>query len=176
MALMNKLCQFANGAVYDDERNVHEIHGEKLDMLEEIVEAADGSVLVFYQYKHDAIRIRERLKGMRVEAYEGEKQLEAWNNGMIDVLLAHPASTAFGLNMQQGGHTIVWFGTGWNLELYQQANARLHRQGQQKPVMVYRLIVPGTVDEVAAAAVDRKSRVQEALIEGLKGLMDKYNK
>ena len=173
MALMNKLCQFANGAVYDDERNVHEIHGEKLDMLEEIVEAADGSVLVFYQYKHDAIRIRERLKGMRVETYEGKEQLEAWNNGMIDVLLAHPASTAFGLNMQQGGHTIVWFGTGWNLELYQQANARLHRQGQQKPVMVYRLIVPGTVDELAAAAVDRKSRVQEALLDGLAKLIQR---
>ena len=158
MALMNKLSQFANGAVYDDERNVHEIHEEKLAMLAELVEAADGSVLVFYQYKHDAWRIRESLKGMRVEEYQGAKTLEDWNEGKIDVLLAHPASTAFGLNMQQGGHTIVWFGTGWNLELYQQANARLHRQGQQKPVMVYRLIVPGTVDEIAAAAVDRNLR------------------
>lgn len=174
MALMNKLSQFANGAVYDDERNVHEIHEEKLAMLAELVEAADGSVLVFYQYKHDAWRIRESLKGMRVEEYQGAKQLEDWNEGKIDVLLAHPASTAFGLNMQQGGHTIVWFGTGWNLELYQQANARLHRQGQQKPVMVYRLIVPGTVDEIAAAAVDRKSRVQEALLDGLSRLERKH--
>ena len=174
MALMNKLSQFANGAVYDDERNVHEIHEEKLAMLAELVEAADGSVLVFYQYKHDAWRIRESLKGMRVEEYQGAKTLEDWNEGKIDVLLAHPASTAFGLNMQQGGHTIVWFGTGWNLELYQQANARLHRQGQQKPVMVYRLIVPGTVDEIAAAAVDRKSRVQEALLDGLSRLERKH--
>lgn len=175
MALMNKLCQFANGAVYDEERNVHDVHGEKLSVLSELVEAADGGVLVFYQFKHDAWRIKEQLKGMRVEAYEGAKQLEEWNAGNIDVLLAHPASTAFGLNMQQGGHTIVWFGTGWNLELYQQANARLYRQGQQKPVMVYRLIVPGTVDEIAAAAVDRKGRVQDALLDGLKALMGKLN-
>ena len=176
MALMNKLCQFANGAVYDDERNVHEIHGEKLAVLSEIVEAADGSVLVFHQFRHDAWRICEHLKGLRVETYEGAKQLEDWNAGRIDVLLAHPASTAFGLNMQQGGHTIVWFGTGWNLELYQQANARLHRQGQSKPVMVYRLIVPGTVDEMAAAAVDRKSRIQDALLEGLSELIKKHER
>lgn len=171
MALMNKLCQFANGAVYDEERDVHEVHGEKLAVLSEIVEAADGGVLVFYQFKHDAWRIMERLKGLRVETYEGARQLEDWNAGRIDVLLAHPASTAFGLNMQQGGHTIVWFGTGWNLELYQQANARLHRQGQTKPVMVYRLIVPGTVDALASAAVDRKGRVQDALLDGLSKLM-----
>ena len=174
MALMNKLCQFANGAVYDEERSVHEIHEEKLAVLSEIVEAADGGVLVFYQFQHDAWRIRDYLKGMRVETYEGARQLEDWNAGSIDVLLAHPAATAFGLNMQQGGHTIVWFGTGWNLELYQQANARLHRQGQQKPVMVYRLIVPDTVDALAAAAVDRKGRVQDKLLEGLKGLMGRY--
>ncbi len=174
MALMNKLCQFANGAVYDEERSVHEIHEEKLAVLSEIVEAADGGVLVFYQFQHDAWRIRDYLKDVRVETYEGARQLEDWNAGRIDVLLAHPAATAFGLNMQQGGHTIVWFGTGWNLELYQQANARLHRQGQQKPVMVYRLIVPDTVDALAAAAVDRKGRVQDKLLEGLKGLMGRY--
>ena len=174
MALMNKLCQFANGAVYDAEGGVHEVHGEKLEALREIIEAADGGVLVFYQFRHDADRIRRCLKGMAVETYEGAEQLEAWNAGRIGVLLAHPASTAFGLNLQQGGHTIVWFGTGWNLELYQQANARLHRQGQQKPVMVYRLIVPGTVDALAAAAVDRKSRVQDALLDGLARLTRKH--
>ena len=174
LALMNKLGQFANGAVYDEERNVHEAHGEKLSALSELVEAADGGVLVFHQYKHDAWRIRESLKGLRVESYEGAKQLEDWNAGRIDVLLAHPASTAFGLNMQQGGHTIVWFGTGWNLELYQQANARLHRQGQEKPVMVYRLVVPGTVDELSAAAVDRKGRVQDKLLDGLSRLVKRW--
>lgn len=129
--LMNKLAQFANGAIYDEERNIHEIHSEKVDKLAEIVEAANGnSVLVFYQFKHDIPRITKKLKGYRVEVYEGEKQLLDWNAGKIDVLLAHPASTAYGLNMQQGGHYIVWFGTGWDLELFQQANARLHRQGQ----------------------------------------------
>ena len=174
MALMNKLSQYANGAIYDEDHNVHEIHGEKLAMLSEIIEAADGGVLVFYQFKHDAWRIKDSLKGMRVEVYEGARQLDEWNAGNIDVLLAHPASTAFGLNMQQGGHTIVWFGTGWNLELYQQANARLHRQGQQKPVMVYRLIIPNTVDELAAAAVDRKSRVQDALLDGLVKITNKW--
>ncbi len=175
LALMNKLGQFANGAVYDEDLNVREVHKEKLAALSELVEAADGSVLVFHQYRSDAMRIREYLKGLRVESYEGARQLDDWNAGRIDVLLAHPASTAFGLNMQQGGHTIVWFGTGWNLELYQQANARLHRQGQQKPVMVYRLIVPDTVDALAAAALERKGGVQDALLSGLSGLRNKYD-
>ena len=129
--LMNKLSQFANGAIYDEDRNVHNVHDEKLDRLAEIIEAANGSsVLVFYQYKHDAARIAEKFKGYRVKVYTDEKQLIEWNAGQVDILLAHPASTAFGLNMQDGGHYIVWFGTGWNLELYQQANARLHRQGR----------------------------------------------
>ena len=153
--LMNKLAQFANGAVYDDERNIHEIHNEKVDKLAEIVEAANGnSVLVFYQFKHDIPRITKKLKGYRVEVYEDEKQLLDWNAGKIDVLLAHPASTAYGLNMQQGGHYIVWFGTGWDLELFQQANARLHRQGQQHPVTVYKLIGAHTVDERASASLE----------------------
>ena len=117
--LMNKLSQFANGAIYDEDRNVHNVHDEKLDRLAEIIEAANGnSVLVFYQYKHDAARIAEKFKGYRVKVYTDEKQLIEWNAGQVDILLAHPASTAFGLNMQDGGHYIVWFGTGWNLELY----------------------------------------------------------
>ena len=100
--------------------------------------------------------------------------MDDWNAGKIDILLAHPASTAYGLNMQQGGHTIVWFGTGWNLELYQQANARLHRQGQQHPVMVYRLVMEGTVDEDQTAAIVRKADGQQALMEALKARFDKY--
>ena len=175
--LMNKLSQFANGAVYDEERDVHEIHKEKLDKLLEIVEAANGNnVLVFYQFKHDIPRIIKKLKAYHVEVYEGEQQLTAWNKGQIDVLLAHPASTAFGLNMQQGGHYIVWFGVGWNLELYQQANARLHRQGQKHPVTVYKLICPHTVDEKANAALDNKKGVQQGLMDSLKYLISKYNK
>lgn len=173
--LMNKLAQFANGAVYDDSMQAHEVHSEKLDRLAEIVEAANGnSVLVFYQYKHDVTRIAAKLKGYRVRAYQGEKDLNDWNAGQIDVLLAHPASTAYGLNMQQGGHYIVWFGTGWNLEHYQQANARLHRQGQQHPVQVYKLICAGTVDEKASAALEGKKGVQQSLLDSLNYLLRKY--
>lgn len=173
--LMNKLSQFANGAIYDENMQAHEIHSEKLDRLAEIVEAANGnSILVFYQYKHDIQRITARLKGYKVRTYQGEKDLQDWNAGKIDVLLAHPASTAYGLNMQQGGHYIVWFGTGWNLEHYQQANARLHRQGQQHPVTVYKLICSGTVDERAAAALEGKKGVQQSLLDSLNYLISKY--
>lgn len=173
--LMNKLSQFANGAIYDEDMQTHDMHSEKLDRLAEIVEAANGnSVLVFYQYKHDVRRITARLKEYEVRTYQGEKDLEDWNAGKIDVLLAHPASTAYGLNMQQGGHYIVWFGTGWNLEHYQQANARLHRQGQQHPVTVYNLLCAGTVDERAAAALEGKKGVQQSLLDSLNYLMRKY--
>lgn len=174
--LMNKLAQYANGAIYDAEHNVHDIHGEKVEKLAEIVEGANGSgVLVFYQYKHDVPRIRQRLKGYRVEVYEGEQQLKDWNDGKIDVLLAHPASTAYGLNMQQGGHYIVWFGTGWDLELFQQANARLYRQGQRMPVTVYKLIASHTVDERANAALSSKSSKQQSLLDSLNYLIRKYD-
>lgn len=173
--LMNKLSQFANGAVYDDEKNVHEIHDEKLDTLAEIVEGANGnSVLVFYQFKHDIPRITKKLKGYRIEVYQGEQQLIDWNAGKIDILLAHPAATAYGLNMQAGGHYIVWYGTGWNLELYQQANARLHRQGQKHPVTVYKLLCAGTVDERANAALEDKKGVQQGLLDSLNYLHSKY--
>ena len=174
--LMNKLSQFANGAIYDEAKDVHEIHDEKLDKLAEIVEAANGNhVLVFYQFKHDVTRITKKLKGYTVKSYEGEKELREWNDGKIDVLLAHPMSTAFGLNMQQGGHYIVWFGTGWNLELYQQANARLHRQGQQHPVQVYKLICANTVDERANTALSGKQGVQQSLLDSLNFLVRKYH-
>lgn len=174
--LMNKLSQFANGAIYDDEKNVHDIHDEKLDALAEIVEAANGNhVLVFYQYKHDATRIQKRMRDYTVRLYDGEQDLKDWNAGKIDILLAHPMSTAFGLNMQQGGHYIVWYGTGWNLELYQQANARLHRQGQPYPVQVYKLICKDTVDERANAALSGKQGIQQALLDSLNYLMRKYN-
>lgn len=174
--LMNKLAQFANGAVYDEGHNVHEIHNEKVDKLAEIVEAANGcSVLVFYQFKHDISRITKRLKGYRVEVYQGERQLVDWNAGKIDVLLAHPASTAYGLNMQQGGHYIVWFGTGWDLELFQQANARLHRQGQKHPVVVYKLIGAHTVDERASASLENKKAKQQSLLDSLNYLIRKHS-
>lgn len=172
--LLGKLAQYANGAVYDDAGTAQPVHAAKLDMLEEIVEQAQSPVLVFYQYKHDVERIAARLakKRLRVRRYEKAADLEAWNAGDVDVLLAHPASTAYGLNMQQGGHYIVWFGLGWNLELYQQANARLHRQGQRRPVQVYRLLAAGTVDERVAEALAGKRAVQDALLEGLRADMN----
>ncbi len=171
--LLNKLAQYANGAVYNDNGVTYPVHTAKLDMLEEIVEQARSPVLVFYQYRHDVERIAARLakKRLRVRRYEKAADLEAWNAGDVDVLLAHPASTAYGLNMQQGGHYIVWFGLGWNLELYQQANARLHRQGQRRPVQVYRLLAAGTVDERVAEALTGKRSVQDALLEGLRADM-----
>lgn len=175
--LMNKLSQFANGAVYDEQGNAHPVHDEKLERLAEIVEAAGSGVLVFYQFKHDAARIMENLgKSSSVRMYTGARDLEDWNAGRIDVLLAHPASTAYGLNMQQGGHYIVWFGTGWNLEYYQQANARLHRQGQRYPVTVYKLICSGTVDERANAALEGKKSVQQGLLDSLSYLVRKHCK
>lgn len=174
--LINKLSQFANGAVYDVDGCTHYVHDEKLIRLVEIVEAANSPVLVFYQYKHDVMRIKEKLKGFKVCVYTGAEDLKQWNAGNIDVLLAHPASTAFGLNMQRGGHYIVWFGTGWNLELYQQANARLHRQGQKYPVQVYRLVCMGTVDERAVAALENKKSVQQNLMDSLNYLIRKHSK
>lgn len=174
LALMNKLSQFSDGAVYDADKQIYDKHTEKLDKLSEIVEAAQSPVLVFYQFKHDAIRIKSSLRDYRVRQYEGEQDLEDWNAGRIDVLLAHPASCAYGLNMQQGGHYIVWFSTGWNLEQYQQANARLHRQGQQHPVHVYHLVCDGTVDERALQALSNKKTVQQNLLDSLDYLKKKY--
>lgn len=174
--LLNKLSQYANGAVYDEDRNVRHVHDEKLDRLAEIIEAANGSsVLVFYQYRHDIPRIQNKLSGYRVRIYEGENDLLDWNAGKIDVLIASPQSTAYGLNMQQGGHYIVWFGLTWNLELYQQANARLHRQGQRYQVTVYRLICRGTVDERIATVLDSKKSVQQGLLDNLNYLIHKHD-
>lgn len=175
-ALMGKLSQFCNGAIYDEEHMVHEVHGEKLAALQEIVEAAGSSVLVFYLYRHDIARIQQALSGIvsEIRVYEGEQDFRDWNAGRIDVLLAHPASCSYGLNLQQGGHIIVWFGTGWNLELYQQANARLDRQGQTAPVIVYNLVCRGTVDERALAALTGKADTQQALMDSIKEMIAEY--
>lgn len=172
-ALVGKLSQFCNGAIYDEAHNEKEIHSEKLTALAEIVEAAGASVLVFYQYKHDIPRIISACRGIvsSIRVYEGEQDFRDWNAGKIDVLLAHPASCSYGLNLQQGGHIIVWFGTGWNLELYQQANARLDRQGQQHPVVVYNLVCKGTVDEMALRALSGKADTQTSLMNAVKKLI-----
>lgn len=175
-SLSNKLSQYADGAVYDDNRGVVEIHGEKLEALAEIEESVSSPLLVFYQFQHDRDRILSRFSRLKPEVYQGDDQLRRWNDGKIRMLLAHPASTAFGLNMQSGGHTVVWFSTGWNLELYQQANARLHRQGQRRPVTVFRLIAQGTVDERMAAAITGKGEMQRGFMDQMKSYIKGYGK
>jgi len=175
--LLNKLQQYASGMVYDSEHNVHVVHTRKGECLREIVEGAMASechVLVFYAYVAEIPMIADALKGFKVRNYTGAKDLDDWNAGKIEVLLAHPASTAYGLNMQQGGHYIVWYGLTWNLELYQQANARLHRQGQPYPVQVYRLIASGTVDERICQALSGKGTTQERLLSALSDLRRFY--
>lgn len=173
-ALTNKLLQYASGAIYDSDRNVHHVHDEKLDMLEEIIEAANSPVLIFYSFKHELNRIMKRLKSYKPRKLETSQDIEDWNAGKIEVLLAHPASAGHGLNLQRGGNNIVWFSTPWSLELYLQANARLHRQGQTKPVMIFRLVAYHTHDQRVIKAIESKNTGQEALMEATKALISKY--
>lgn len=165
-AVMNKLLQIANGSVYSVDGDVVKIHDEKLDALEEIIDATGEPVLVFYSYKHDLEAIRSRIKGARI--LEGPEDIADWNDGKVQVLLAHPASVGYGLNLQEGGHIIVWYGLTWSLELYQQANARLYRQGQDKPVIIHHLVAEGTADEQVMHALQHKDMSQAALLEALK--------
>ena len=165
-ALTNKLLQFANGAVYDMDGVAHHLHDVKLDALEEMLEAAGGDpVLVLYAYKHDADRIRERIT---CRALDTPEDIDAWNRGEIPVALAHPASIGHGLNLQDGGHIIIWFGLTWSLELYQQANERLNRPGQKNVCRVYHLILKGTHDERVLKSLKNKDEGQAAAIEALR--------
>lgn len=165
-ALTNKLLQFANGAIYDMDGQVHELHTIKLDALEEMIEGAGGDpVLVLYSYRHDADRIRQRIK---CRALDTPADIDAWNRGEIPVALAHPASIGHGLNLQEGGHIIIWFGVPWSLELYQQANERLNRPGQRNVCRIYHLILQGTHDERVLKALARKDTGQQAAIEALR--------
>lgn len=176
-ALSNKLLQFGNGAIYDADRNVHTIHDEKLEALGEILEAANGQpVLVFYSFKHDASRIVQKFKSYKPVLIDGADDIKAWNRGDIQLMLAHPASAGHGLNLQAGGHIVVWFGLNWSLELYQQANARLHRQGQTKPVIIHHLVAKGTMDEDVMKAIAGKADKQEALMQAVKVRIEKYRK
>lgn len=176
-ALSNKLQQFANGAIYDAERNVKDLHDEKLDKLEEIVEVANGEpVLIAYSYKHDLGRIMQKLKAYKPVKLEKPEHIADWNAGKIPVLVTHPASAGHGLNLQKGGHNIVWFGNTWSLELYQQFNARLYRQGQMKPVMIHHIIAKNTIDEKIIKALDGKKQTQDGLMESIKELMEFYSK
>ena len=165
-ALTNKLLQFANGAIYDMEGQAHPLHTVKLEALEELLEAAGGDpVLVLYSYKHDADRIRERVK---CRALDTPEDIDAWNRGEIPVALAHPASIGHGLNLQDGGHIIIWYGLTWSLELYQQANERLNRPGQKNVCRVYHLILKGTHDERVLKSLKNKDKGQAAAIEALR--------
>lgn len=176
-ALSNKLQQFANGAIYDAERNIKDLHDEKLDKLEELVEAANGEpVLIAYSYKHDLERIMQKLKAYKPVKLEKPEHIADWNAGKIPVLITHPASAGHGLNLQKGGHNIVWFGNTWSLELYQQFNARLYRQGQGKPVTIHHIVTRGTIDEKIIKSLDGKRETQDGLMESIKELMEFYSK
>ena len=166
-ALSNKLLQMANGAVYGEDKTVIPIHDRKLDALEDFVEAANGKpLLVAYWYKHDLQRIKARFKNVR--CIDTAKDIDDWNAGQIPLALIHPASAGHGLNLQDGGCTIVWFGLTWSLELYQQLNARLWRQGQKHTVVIHHIITKGTHDEDVMRALENKDTRQSALIEAVR--------
>lgn len=165
--LTNKLLQYCNGAMYLDNRGVGEVSDKKIKALEEILECSNGKpILCFYSYKHDLVRIQKVFKNAVV--LEDSETIKRWNNGEIDILLTHPASAGHGLNLQAGGSIIVWFGLTWSLELYMQANARLHRQGQKEKVIVHHLITKDTVEERVLNALLNKKEVQDDLLEYLK--------
>lgn len=169
-ALTGKLLQFANGAIYDDNGDSHLIHNLKLDALEDLIEAANGEpVLVFYAFKHDRDRIMRRVSCRELVTSE---DIDAWNRKEIPVAIAHPASVGHGLNLQEGGHIIIWFGLTWSLELYQQANERLNRPGQTHVCRIYHLVLKGTHDERVLAALERKDTSQRALIDALRGTLE----
>ena len=170
-ALSNKLLQMANGAVYDDRHTGHQIHDRKLDALEDLIEAANGRpVMVCYWFRHDLERIRRRFPTVR--ELKTAKDIEDWNVGKIPVALVHPASAGHGLNLQYGGCTLVWFGLTWSLELYQQTNKRLHRQGQRDTVVIHHIVADGTIDELVLAALHRKDKTQAALIAAVKAVLE----
>lgn len=176
-ALSNKLLQFANGAIYDEEKNVHTIHNIKLEALKEIIDDASGQpVLVAWTYQFDRDCIKDYLKKYAPRELKTNQDIEDWNAGKIQVMLAHPASAGHGLNLQAGGSIIVWYGQTWSLELYQQFNARLYRQGQQKGVIVHHLILQGTHDEDVIKALKAKDKKQNALMESIKAKIEKYKK
>lgn len=177
--LTNKLLQLCDGAVYDENGKATVLHDCKVEAFMETVEQLNGQhALVFYNFQHDRERLLEALGKTKLHAkvYEGAEDEAAWNDGQIDILLAHPASCAYGLNLQRGGHHVIWFGLTWSLELYQQANKRLHRQGQEHPVIIHHLIVQGGVDEDVMRALSGKEKTQESLLNALKVRLDKARK
>lgn len=165
--LSGKLLQMANGAVYDENRDVVHIHDKKLEAMDELLESANGNpVLCFYSYKHDLVRLRERFpNGVGIDE---PGAIRRWNDGEVPLLFAHPASAGHGLNLQDGGHIIVWFGLPWSLELYQQANNRLYRMGQEHPVVIHHIVAEHTLDEKVMSALTDKAATQKSLLDALK--------
>jgi len=175
--LTNKLLQMSNGAIYSEKHEVVEIHQEKLKALLDIIETANGKpILIFYNFKHDFDRIVEFLKSKKIKAVglKDSKDIKKWNEGKIPILLIHPASAGHGLNLQYGGNIIVWFGLTWSLELYQQANARLHRQGQKETVVINHIITSNTVDEDVMRSLENKEVNQNILLEAVKARIQEY--
>ena len=166
-SLSNKLLQMANGAVYGEEQSVHHIHDEKLNALEDLIESANGKpVLVAYWFKHDLARIKTKFPFVR--EIKTDADIRAWNRGEIEVGVIHPASAGHGLNLQTGGSTLIWFGLTWSLELYQQTNARLYRQGQKNTVVIHHIVTKGTIDERVLKALEKKEKTQNSLIDAVK--------
>ena len=175
-ALTGKLLQLCGGAVYDEAGQAHRVHDAKLEALGELIEQLHGEhALMFYGFRHELPGIRAKLCGVRWRELNSAEDAEAWNRGDVDVLLAHPASCAYGLNLQSGGRHVIWYTLTWSLELYQQANARLYRQGQERPVIVHRLLVQGGVDEDVAKALGGKDETQAALVEALKARIERWS-
>ena len=175
-ALSTKLLQLANGAIYDEYKNYHEIHDCKIEAFMETLEQLQGkNVLVFYNFKHDYERLEAALKKAKINfrKLETKEDQKDWNDGKIRVLLTHPASSAYGLNLQEGGNHVVWFGLTWNYELYIQANKRLHRQGQKEKVIIHHLVTKGTRDEDVMEALKHKEGVQNYVLDSLKARIKK---
>ena len=170
-SLSNKLCQMANGAIYDENHDVHHIHDRKLDALEDLIEGANGKpVMVAYWFRHDLERIKKRFA---VREIRTSADMADWNAGKIPVAVVHPASAGHGLNLQSGGNTLVWFGLTWSLELYQQTNARLWRQGQQsETVVIHHIMAKDTIDESILNALRKKDKTQSALIDAVKAQLE----
>lgn len=176
--LTGKLLQLCNGAIYDENKNAVRVHDCKIDAFMELIEQLNGQhALVFYNFQHDRERLVEALANttLRVRVYSQAKDEADWNNGDIDILLAHPASCGYGLNLQQGGHHAIWFGLTWSLEQYEQANKRLHRQGQEHPVVIHHLIVQGGMDEAVVEALQNKGDMQNALMDALRVRINKLH-
>ncbi len=177
--LNGKLLQLCSGAVYDAEGQTVHVHDCKIEAFLEVVEQLhEEHALVFYWFQHELERLLSALEasGLRVRVYRGPEDEQAWNSGQVDILLAHPASCGYGLNLQVGGHHAIWFGyPNWALEIYQQANKRLHRQGQRYPVIAHHLVVQGGMDEDVIEALHDKGDAQEALMQALKARIKKYS-